>query len=237
MKNPCLPYPGRQIFVGTLPNGLPAFGYLVTGRSPESQQRRAEYRADENAVRILPLDPDATFDPLRHYRAVKINPESNVLVVSNSEAPVDELLAKPDDMRGILKKYGPEPDASRTPRIACTIYRVGDIFVRHLGIVTADRILALRSALNQRGSFSTVSTYGGRLEDPLASLDTDLLLGHDLDIVVESTAPNQLADELYEISHEPNPRGDMRVCTVTGALNNKSPVGWELAIKNRFGAK
>jgi len=53
MNNPSGPYPGRQLFLGLTPAEEPCFAYLVTGRSPESRQRKAI--AIENTVRIGPL--------------------------------------------------------------------------------------------------------------------------------------------------------------------------------------
>ncbi|MBI4162108.1 MAG: hypothetical protein HY513_00365 [Candidatus Aenigmarchaeota archaeon] len=74
MPNPAGNYPGRQIFLGGTKSGRdPAFVYLVSGRSPESQERVAEHYSErEGAIRISPLDPSENFDPSRHYQAVKV---------------------------------------------------------------------------------------------------------------------------------------------------------------------
>ena len=80
MNNPIGPYPGRQIFLGKTIKGDPCFAYLITGRSPESRQRKA-VRVDD-VIRIGPLG-DQAYDPLRHYNAVKFDRGSGVLSVSN----------------------------------------------------------------------------------------------------------------------------------------------------------
>ena len=46
MKNPNGPYPGRQLFLGMTASGKPAFVYLVTGRSPQSRERKASQIID-----------------------------------------------------------------------------------------------------------------------------------------------------------------------------------------------
>ena len=80
MKNPVGPYPGRQLFLGLTRDGNPCFAYLVTGRSPESRERRALQMG--NKVAIGPLGA-AAYDPLRHYSAVQYENTSGVAAVSN----------------------------------------------------------------------------------------------------------------------------------------------------------
>lgn len=92
MGNPGGKYPGRQIFVGGLKSGLPAFAYFGSGRSAQSRGRYATpFLEDENAIRIKPVDRTEPFDPFRHYQAVRIDRETGLVVVSNSQAPQDPL--------------------------------------------------------------------------------------------------------------------------------------------------
>jgi hypothetical protein len=59
MPNPAGDYPGRQIFLGLLKSGEPAFAYFGSGRSPGSQQRYAtKFLPEESSIRIRPLDPN-----------------------------------------------------------------------------------------------------------------------------------------------------------------------------------
>src|SRR3989339_15460 len=93
MANPGGNYPGRQIFLGSLITGEDAFAYFGSGRSAASQARYAtNFIPGENSVRIKPTSPDEKFDPFRHYQAVRIDPESGLAVISNSQAPVDALV-------------------------------------------------------------------------------------------------------------------------------------------------
>jgi IMP cyclohydrolase len=80
LNNPNGPYPGRQIFVGLTPDSRPCFAYLVTGRSPESRERKAV--ANANTIYMGPLG-EVAYDPLRHYSAVKYDAKTGILAVSN----------------------------------------------------------------------------------------------------------------------------------------------------------
>jgi IMP cyclohydrolase len=247
VKNPCLPYPGRQIFVGTTFEGLPAFGYLVTGRSPESQQRKAVYKPEENSVRIVPLDPSIPFDELRHYQAVRIDPETKTVVVSNSQAPVADLLEsykavaregreiESGLLSSLLGMLGPEPDSINTPRIAAVLAKTNkDHHFRSVhGIVNSEGAAAYFDILQNRALFRTVSTYRGDLElTPSFGIED---LHAEYALTLGSKTPQELSEELYEISFVENPRGDLRVCTVAGVLTGHRnwPGGWEIAVKNR----
>ena len=80
MKNPNGPYPGRQLFLGLTKDEKPAFAYLVTGRSPQSRERKAATK--ENSIIMGPIGK-LPYDPLRHYTAVKYDSSIGLLAVSN----------------------------------------------------------------------------------------------------------------------------------------------------------
>src|ERR1035437_1321508 len=80
MPNPNGPYPGRQLFLGLTSDRKPCVVYLVTGRSPESRQRKA-IKID-NTVRIVPVE-NVAYDSLRHYTALKYDDSSGIAAVSN----------------------------------------------------------------------------------------------------------------------------------------------------------
>ena len=80
MKNPNGPYPGRQIFLGITHSRKPAFAYLVTDRSPQSRERKAEPM--ENSIIIGPIG-NMPYDPLRYYTAVKYDNNIGLVVISN----------------------------------------------------------------------------------------------------------------------------------------------------------
>ena len=130
MSNPAGNYPGRQIFVGALESGEPAFAYFVSGRSAGSQGRYiSPFLPQENAVRIKPINPNEKFDQFRHYQAVKIDLETGTLVVSNSQAPVDatleafvykgkesaEAIEYKEFLQRLLVAIGPEYDSKEKP--------------------------------------------------------------------------------------------------------------------------
>ena len=129
MKNPNGPYPGRQVFVGVTVKGNPALAYLVTGRSPQSRERKATMR--ENSIIMGPLG-DAPYDWLRHYTALKYDNEIGLAAFSNgiqTEAIFEtyKLLyhtgAVPSKsyLKKILEGANYEPDSLKTPRVAGVI--------------------------------------------------------------------------------------------------------------------
>ena len=145
MANPGGDYPGRQIFLGGLKSGHPAFVYFVSGRSKASQSRYATpFDESERAVRIKPTDTKEPFDPFRHYQAVRIELETGLLLVSNSQAPNDMLVESyrfipageinpynyrlhPRYMKSVLELAGSEHDSIEkpTPRIAGMVLNSG----------------------------------------------------------------------------------------------------------------
>jgi IMP cyclohydrolase len=116
MANPGGNYPGRQISVGNV-GGYPAFTYLVTSRSEKNRERLAEWDGP-CVVRINPLDKKQPSNPFTNYRAVTIDHETGLLVVSNSEAPVAATfefykfggIGAYDATQDLLNCIGPEYD-------------------------------------------------------------------------------------------------------------------------------
>jgi len=67
IENPIGPYPGRQVFTGLNKDQNPCFAYLVTGRSPESRERKAVQMGDKIAIGpVVAIE----YDPLWDYTAV-----------------------------------------------------------------------------------------------------------------------------------------------------------------------
>lgn len=249
MANPGGNYPGRQIFVGHTIKDEPAFVYFGSGRSQKSQQRyAAPFDPKENAIRIRPLDRDEEFDPFRHYQAVRINPETGLVVVSNSQAPVDALaegfaFIDPTERafshlpKDLLAAVGPEYDnkkeEKRTPRIVGVIYETdNDIFNATLAVTDRPGRSAQLVAENNVGSgcFRWVPTYNGAVDYISFNL---VLLGANL-FALHGTSARALADEVYEMSDYVDPKyGELRVWAVAGVHNGKGPGGWDLAVRNR----
>jgi IMP cyclohydrolase len=248
MANPAGNYPGRQIFLGTLATGEPAFAYFGSGRSAGSQKRYASpFIEGENAVRIKPVDPKEKFDPFRHYQAVKINPETGLVVLSNSQAPVDAVyeyywlapkVGREDNLylQHLLEAIGPEYDSKDKPtsRILGVKFR-NPLFMRgwesHLGI-TDQMYRGSQVAFDENpGLFYFVPTYDGKVE--YANFDRNNL-GVDA-VELDATTAQELADEIYESSDYADLKyGELRVWCVAGVQNGNGPGGWEIARRNRF---
>ena len=80
MSNPNGPYPGRQIFLGRTQKGNPCFAYLVTGRSPQSRERRAT--KTDHSIIMGPVGNEP-YDWLRHYTAVMTDKNIGLAAVTN----------------------------------------------------------------------------------------------------------------------------------------------------------
>jgi IMP cyclohydrolase len=236
MENPNGPYPGRQIFIGITGRGNLAFLYLVTGRSPQSRERKATTR--DNGVIIGPVG-DAPYDPLRHYTAVKYDRDTGLLVISNgiqSEAIFEtyKLLYHVNSapsksyLKKIMDGANYEPDSLQTPRISGVITftygKGGPVFL--LSIKTADRPAFTWRIKPKPGTFTGVSTYHGGMEKPWAfPADRGPAM---LECAAET--PEMLAGYLYEISAATYQGDDIRVCAIGGARDGNV---WEIAIINR----
>lgn len=244
MANPGGKYPGRQIFLGALKTGKPAFAYFVSGRSQASQRRYATpFIEAENAVRIRPVDTQERFDPFRHYQAVKIDPDTGLAVVSNSQAPVDPVFEAYKFMEeknakflaGLLRAIGPEYDNKEnpTPRIMGVFIPTNESGIGMLSITTGKGTTAIEFDCEPYFGLSHVQTYDGNVNyrafDPNA-----VKRNHLPGFRPVSTTARQLADEIYEMSDYTDPQyGELRVCAVAGVRSGKGPGGWELARRNR----
>jgi IMP cyclohydrolase len=237
MQNPNGPYPGRQLFLGLTSEHEPAFAYLITGRSPESRQRKAVQV--ENTIRIGPLG-DQPYDPLRHYSAFKFDSLSGVAAVSNgiqTEAIFEtyKLLLNTGSQPGkdflekILDGAGSEPDSYHTPRIAGVITYPADknsgpiLIVGIKGFKVPARAWSVES---QPGTFLGISTYKGPFEPPEARDPQDALSKIDF----KGKIAVDLAGQLFDISEANYKGNDIRVCTVAGISPDKT--GWVLSIHN-----
>ncbi len=235
MPNPSGPYPGRQLFVGLTPGAKPCFAYLVTGRSPESRQRKAVPL--ENTVRIAPLG-NIPLDQLRfHYAAVKYDDSTGVAAVTNglqSDAVFEayKLLVdagtKPtkDILEMLLDGANAEPDSLHTPRIGSAIVagKGGPLFF--VGIKTLNVRAAAREVRPTPGQMSGISTYRGNMEtpeptDPTAPLST---------LECKGNAAQDIAQFVWDISAASNKGEDIRVCALGGVYDANK---WTLHIINK----
>ncbi len=237
MKNPNGPYPGRQIFTGMTVDGNPCIAYLVTGRSPQSRERRAVEK--DNTVIMGPIG-DEKYDPLRHYTALKYNNDSGILVVSNgiqTEAIYEtyKLLYNTDSppdgdyLEKIMDGAGFEPDSLSTPRIAAVIsYQAGDTSPVYLVSIVISGLPARAFRVSpEKGVMAGVSTYRGDLEDPEAF---DITAGLSRWEHQVKTA-GEIAESLYELSQATYNGDDIRVSAI-GGLYSKEKNSWTLAIVN-----
>jgi len=235
MNNPDGPYPGRQLFLGlTLANG-PCFAYLITGRAPESRERKAVLLGD--VIRIGPVST-SQYDPLRHYAAVKFDNQSGTLAVSNgiqTEAIFEtyKLLfntassPEKDYMEKILDGAGAEPDSYHTPRIAGIITVSNDKTPVYFAGIKAHNVPARAIRIEpEKGTMLGVSTYKGSLDnpearDPASGLSTFEFKGNTAD---------ELARYIFDISSASYKGNDIRVCSI-GGIRSASGT-WDLAINN-----
>ena len=235
MTNPSGPYPGRQLFLGLTAGQKPCLGYLVTGRSPESRQRKAT--AFENTVRIRPLG-DTALVPLRfHYPILKYDNSSGLAVVTNglqTEAIYEtyKLLldvgtpATHDYMAKLLEGANAEPDSLHTPRIAGAIIvnQGSPVFI--VGIKTLNATAAAYQVSPAAGKMTGISTYQGNLDNPEPTSPTARLTWVEFD----GTTPQELAKHLYDMSAATYKDEDIRVCAVGGIYSGNS---WDVAILNK----
>lgn len=234
MTNPCGPYPGRQLFLGLTIDRKPCLAYLVSGRSPESRQRRAI--AVENTVRIGPLG-DTPYDPLRHYNGLKYDNSNGIAAVSNgiqTEAIYEtyRLLANVgtaatrDFMSKILDGADAEPDSLHTPRIAGAVIPGKDNPVLIIGIKTAGAPAATHQVTTSAGRLAGIATYQGNLDNPEATDPAATLP----ELKFNGSSAQELAESLYDLSAASYKGDDIRVCTVGGVYSGST---WDIAIINR----
>jgi IMP cyclohydrolase len=234
MLNPSGPYPGRQLFLGSTADGKPYFAYLVTGRSPESRQRKAV--PVENTVRIGPLG-NTTYDPLRHYTAVKYDNGTGVVAITNgiqSEAiyeayrlivnvgtpPTEGLLEE------LLESANAEPDSLHTPPIGGAIIASKGSPVFVVGIKTHATRAVARQAQPGHGWMSGISTYKGNMDNPEPT-DPAAPLSR---LECKANTPLDIAQFVWDISAASNKGDDIRVCAVSGIYHDSA---WVLHIINK----
>ena len=236
MPNPSGPYPGRQLFLGLTAAQKPCLAYLITGRSPESRQRKAI--AIENTVRIGPL-ANITLDPLRfHYTAIKYDNSTGLAIVTNglqTEAIYEtyKLLfdvgtpATHDFMAKLLEGANAEPDSLHTPRIggAIIVNKGNPVFI--LGIKTYNSPAAAYQAAPAAGQITGISTYKGILDNPEPTSPTARLS----ELEFKGNTSHDLAKYLYDISAADYKGEDIRVCALGGIYSGSS---WDIAIINKY---
>ncbi|HSW58634.1 MAG TPA: IMP cyclohydrolase [Dehalococcoidales bacterium] len=236
MKNPNSPYPGRQLFLGLTPKSRPCMAYLVTGRSPESRERRAT--PNVNTFYMGPL-ANAPYDALRHYTAIKYDNATGVLAVTNgiqTEAvyEVYKLLVNVGSFRSldylekVLDGADAEPDSYQTPRIAGVIVpaenKTGMKYI--LGIKSAGRPARAYEVKIAPGRLTGISTYKGDMEKPAAN-QTDAVPP---EIEVPALTAENLAKFVFEISAADYKGQDIRVCCIGGIFSENG--NWELYAHN-----
>lgn len=235
MKNPNGPYPGRQLFLGLTLDNRPCFAYFVSGRSPESRQRKAVQM--DNLVRIGPVGNQA-YDPLRHYSAVIFDKASGVMAVSNgiqTEAVFEtyKLLfntsgsASPDYLQRILEGAGAEPDSYHTPRIAGLISREKEIAAAFVGLKAQGQPARVQAVEVVPGHLIGISTYKGEMDNPQARQPEDLLAR----LEFKWQSAEELARYIFDISAALQNGNDIRVCAVGGILQDRA---WQISIWNAY---
>jgi IMP cyclohydrolase len=252
MPNPGGNYPGRQIFVGGLKSGHPAFCYFGSGRSAASKQRYASFIPEENSIRIKPTSPQEKFDPFRHYQAVRIDKETGLVVVSNSQAPQDPVFeaymlmpekekTAPIFLRNLMSSIGPEYDSieNPTPRIVAVVFPFEKEFAWHAAVAPRRApysAVTSHSPVILDGNLAFLQTYNGEVN--YGPFNTTLFsLGRSKFYTSAATA-QELAEELYEKSGYEDPmHGELRVWAVAGVRTNapgtEEAGGWEMAVRNR----
>ncbi len=238
MNNPNGPYPGRQIFIGLTEQKRPAFAYLVTGRSPQSRERKAT--SVENSVIMGPIGNEP-YDWLRHYMAVKYDNGIGLAVVSNgiqTEAIFEtyRLLyhtgSPPDEsyLGKVMDGARYEPDSLHTPRIAGLVTNpageADPVYI--LSIVTDSPPARTYTIKPEPGTLTAVSTYSGDLGSPQAF---DINSKPPV-IECKTEAPDEIASYIYGISEAFNQGDDIRVCAI-GGVRSGDDLTWNLSMINR----
>ena len=238
MNNPNGSYPGRQLFLGLTANGKPALAYLVTGRSPQSRERRGT--STENGIIMGPIG-DEPYDWLRHYTAVKTDNEIGLAVVSNgiqTEAIFEtyRLLfhtgSPPEQgyMEKIMDGARYEPDSLHTPRIAGIVTNPGGeaepVYI--LGIITDSPPASTFQIEPEPGTLTGISTYKGDLNNPEA-FDVSSNLPK---LEFKGETAEELAEFVFDISSASYQGDDIRVCSIGGIRSDDNRT-WNLAIRNR----
>jgi len=237
MQNPNGPYPGRQLFLGLTKENKPAFAYLVTGRSPQSRERRATIK--ENSIIMGPIG-NVPYDPLRHYTAVKYDNNIGLMAVSNgiqTEAIFEtyrllyNVKSTPDNsyLKKIMDGANYEADNLKTPRIGGLITNNDDsntpVFI--VSIKTAGKPAFVWSVKPKPGTYYGVSTYHGKMEKPGAFRAAK----GPAKIQFSAVTSHEIADYIYEISAASNQGDDIRVCTIGGVRGTNNT--WKIALVNR----
>jgi len=238
MKNPNGPYPGRQIFLGMTKQGRPCFAYLVTGRSPQSRERKATHT--DNGLIMGPIGNEP-YDWLRHYTAVKTDNKIGLAAVTNgiqTEAVFEtyrllyHTASAPDAeyMTNIMTGAKYEPDSLHTPRISGVVAipsgKNEPIYI--LSIITDNPPANTWIIRPEKATLTGLSTYNGNMEKPVA-FDVKAKLP-----VIDNKyeTPAEIAGYIYEISAALNQGDDIRVCAVGGVLSQDNHT-WELSMINR----
>jgi IMP cyclohydrolase len=234
MNNPEGPYPGRQLFLGMTESKNPCFAYLITGRSPESRERKAVQI--DSSIRIGPLG-NTPYDPLRHYNAIKYDNVSGIATVSNgiqTEAIFETYrllfntasVPSPEYMEKIMEGAKAEPDSYHTPRIAGIITgsRVNPVFI--IGIKAQDLPVKTIQITSRQGTITGISTYKGSLDNPEAR-DPSATLP---EIEFTGRSADELATYLFNISTESYKGNDIRVCAIGGIRADN--LFWNISIIN-----
>ena len=242
MSNPNSPYPGRQIFLGRIKQGNPCFAYLVTGRSPQSRERRAT--KTDHGIIIGPVGNEP-YDWLRHYTSVMTDENIGLVAVTNgiqTEAVFEtyRLLYHTgaalgtEYMTNIMTGAQYEPDSLHTPRIAGVItFPAGQLEPVYIMSIITDNPPANTWVIKpEKATLTGVSTYNGNLEIPQA-----FDVSGDLPVIKnDNNNPAEIAEYIYEISAATNQGDDIRVCAIGGVLSNDGKT-WELSMTNRHGDK
>lgn len=234
MPNPNGPYPGRQLFVGMTNDGRMAIAYLVTGRSPQSRERKATHR--ENSIIIGPL-ANQPYDPLRHYTAVKYDDATGVIAISNgiqTEAIYETYrllynigtVPTADYMEKIMEGAGSEPDSLNTPRISGIVTYQEKSLVQFVAIKRKDIPAKALKVNVSNGILTGISTYNGDLENPTPFTALNNLP----QIKFNGKDAKELAEYLYTLSEASYKGDDIRVCAVGGIY---SAGKWTIAMVNR----
>ncbi len=233
MKNPIGPYPGRQLFLGLTLEGNPCLAYLITGRSPESRERKAVRK--DNKVIIGPLG-DVKYDPLRHYTALQYSDSSGIAVITNgiqTEAIFEayhllynvKSVPSADYLAMLMDGAGHEPDSLNTPRISGIITKYENKPVCILSIKRHDMKAFTHIVDLKQGLIAGISTYTGSLESPLPFDPT-----HGLpELKLNATRVSEIAGLLFDISAAANKGLDIRVSTVAAVLTGNC---WDIAVVN-----
>lgn len=229
-------YPGRLIIIGQEGiSGHMLVVYAITGRSVSSQARKME--REKEAIWVKPTDTNLLKKgnkDLLIYPSVFFLPQG--IAISNGKQSVDIMACmgqseSPAEILALaLKNWGYEPDEPAfTPRISGCLLgnkRAALSLIRRAPDGSNWKSLHEFSVVPGKGKM--IMTYEGVNADPLPSFK-----GEPLDVQIEGSAPQKVAEMVYESLQPKKASQDLRVSVACVFAIDSAAMQFDVHIINR----